>query len=68
LIIDARYVAQTDDNEIIIVRNCGGLGALVPVFEAKADGPYAWINENNWLSSNPSVGLGSVSLTIYAKR
>jgi hypothetical protein len=68
LIIDARYIALTDDNEVVIVRNCGGLGALVPVFEARSEGPYNWINENNWLSSNPSVGLGSVSLTIYGKR
>lgn len=67
-IIDARYVMLSDDNELIIVRNCGAVGKLVPVFEARADGPYGWINEDRWLSSNPSIGLGSVSLTIYEKR
>jgi len=67
-IIDARYVAQTNDNALVIVRNCGAIGALVPVFEAAADGKYAFLNEDKWLSSDPSIGLGSVSLTIYEKR
>ena len=63
--LDARYTVHTDDDELIIVRNCGPVGALVPVFEARADGPYAFLNENRWLSSDPSVGLGVVNLTIY---
>ena len=67
-IIDARYVAQTNDGALIIVRNCGPVGALVPVFEAAANGKYAFLNEDKWLSSDPSIGLGSVSLTIYEKR
>ena len=66
--LDARYSLKTDDGEIIIVRNCGPIGALIPVFEAKKDGKYAWLNENNWLSSDPGLGLGVVNLTIYAKR
>jgi hypothetical protein len=63
--LDARYTVHTDDDELIIVRNCGPVGALVPVFETRADGPYAFLNENRWLSSDPSVGLGVVNLTIY---
>ena len=66
--LDARYSLKTKDGEIIIVRNCGPIGALVPVFEAKLNGKYAWLNENNWLSSDPGLGLGVVNLTIYAKR
>jgi hypothetical protein len=66
--LDARYTLRTDDDELIIVRNCGPASTLVPVFEARSDGPYAWLNANTWLSSSPSVGLGSVSLTIYETR
>ena len=50
------------------MRNCGPLGALVPVIEARKDGKYAWANANNFLSSDPGLGLGSVNLTIYEKR
>jgi hypothetical protein len=67
-IIDARYVMESREGELVIVRNCGALGALVPVFEGKASGKYAFLNEDKYLSSNPSIGLGSVSLTIYEKR
>lgn len=66
--LDARYSLKTEDGEIIIVRNCGPIGSLIPVFEAKKDGKYAWLNENNWLSSDPGLGLGVVNLTIYKKR
>jgi hypothetical protein len=64
-ILDARYTLKTKEGELIIVRNCGPIGALVPVFEAKASGPYAWVNANTWLSSDPSIGPGVVNLTIY---
>jgi hypothetical protein len=64
-ILDARYTLKTKEGELIIVRNCGPIGALVPVFEARADGPYAWVNANTWLSSDPGVGAGVVNLTIY---
>jgi len=66
--LDARYTLKTSDNELIIVRNCGPLGALVPVFEASKTGKYAWINEGDYLSSNPSIAPGAVNLTIYEKR
>ena len=66
--IDARYSVRTDEGDIIIVRNCGPLGGLVPVFETAKDGKYAWLNENNWQSSNPGLGIGAVNLTIYETR
>ncbi|MET0386091.1 MAG: DUF3237 family protein [Polyangiales bacterium] len=66
--IDARYSLKTNDGEIIIVRNCGPLGGLVPVFEASQSGKYAWLNANTWLSSNPGLGIGAVNLTIYETR
>ncbi|HET6333481.1 MAG TPA: DUF3237 domain-containing protein [Polyangiales bacterium] len=64
-ILDARYTLKTKEGELIIVRNCGPIGALVPVFEAKASGPYGWVNANTWLSSDPGIGPGVVNLTIY---
>jgi len=66
--LDARYTMLSDDKELILVRNCGPASALIPVFEARADGPYAYLNENNWVSSSPSIGLGTVTLTISEKR
>ena len=64
-VIDARYTLQTMEGDLIIVRNCGPLGSLVPVFETRTDDSYAWVNDNHWLSSDPSVGAGVVNLTIY---
>jgi hypothetical protein len=66
--IDARYSVKTDEGDIIIVRNCGPLGGLVPVFETNKDNKYAWLNENVWLSSNPGLAVGAVNLTIYEKQ
>jgi hypothetical protein len=66
--LDARYTLKTNDGELIIVRNCGTFGAFVPTFEARLDGKYAWLNANDWLSSDPAIGLGTVSLTVYDKR
>lgn len=63
--LDARYTLRANDGELVIVRNCGPIGALVPVFETRTDGPYAFLNANTWLSSDPSVGAGVVNLTIY---
>jgi len=65
-VLDARYTLKPDGgDELIIVRNCGPVGALVPVFETRKDGTYAWVNEGPWLSSDPGVGVGVVNLTIY---
>lgn len=63
--IDAHYLWQTDDGEIIIVRNGGSFGTLVPTFEARVDGPYAYLNSGRYLSSNPAMGQGGVALTFY---
>ena len=63
--IDAHYLWQTDDGEIIIVRNGGTFGALVPTFETRVDGPYAYLNTGKYLSSNPGVGQGGVALSFY---
>jgi uncharacterized protein DUF3237 len=65
--LDARYTLAPDNGEFIIVRNCGS-GGLVPVFEARVDGAYAFLNENKYLSSAPSVSGSSVSLTFYEKK
>jgi hypothetical protein len=63
--IDAHYLWQTDDGEIVIVRNGGTFGALVPTFETRVDGPYAYLNTGKYLSSNPGVGQGGVALSFY---
>jgi hypothetical protein len=63
--IDARYLWQADNGEIIIVRNTGPMGSLIPIFEAKVDGKYAWLNSGTYMSSNPGMGAGGVSLTMY---
>jgi hypothetical protein len=63
--IDARYLWQTADGEIIIVRNGGAFGSLVPTFEARTDGPYAWLNAGLYLSSNPGPVPGGVGITMY---
>jgi|GEM_PF-1090110 len=64
--LDARYTLAPNDGEYIVVRNCGS-GGLVPVFEARLDGPYAFLNENKYLSSGPTVSGSSVSITFYEK-
>jgi|SRR6187455_379582 hypothetical protein len=63
--IDAHYLWETNDGEIIIVRNGGTFGALVPTFEARVDGAYAYLNSGSYLSSNPGRGEGGVALTFY---
>jgi hypothetical protein len=63
--IDARYLWQTTDGEIIIVRNGGAFGSLVPTFEVRVDSPYAWLNTGTYLSSNPEMRPGGVGLTFF---
>lgn len=63
--LDARYVLESDEGEFVIVRNCGPFGALIPFFEARADGPYGFLNENRFLSSDPGSAAGGVSITFY---
>ncbi len=63
--IDARYLWQTDDGEIIIVRNGGQFGSLVPTFEVRADSKYSYLNQKLYLSSDPGGGAGGVTITFY---
>jgi hypothetical protein len=63
--LDARYLWQMDDGEVIIVRNGGPISSLAPVFEASIDGKYAWLNTGKYLSTPPSMRAGAVSLTFY---
>jgi hypothetical protein len=63
--IDAHYLWQTSDGEIIVVRNGGAFGSLVPTFEVRTDSPYAWLNNGLYLSSNPGASAGGVALTFY---
>jgi hypothetical protein len=66
--IDARYLWQTNDGEVIIVRNGGSMGLLAPAFEVRVDSKYAWLNDGLYLSSNPGMGQGGVALTFYESR
>ncbi len=66
--IDARYLWQTDDGEIIIVRNGGQFGSLVPTFEVRADSKYAYLNNQLYLSSDPAMGSGGVTITFYESK
>lgn len=66
--LDARYTLVSNDGEYVIVRNCGPFGALIPLFEARKGGPYAFLNENKYLSSDPGSAGGGVSITFYEKR
>jgi hypothetical protein len=63
--IDARYLWQTSEGELIIVRNGGSMGLLAPAFEVRVDSKYAWLNKGLYLSSNPGMGKGGVALTFY---
>ncbi len=63
--IDARYLWQASDGEVILVRNTTSTGGLVPIFEARVDGPYAYLNTGLFLSSNPGIANGGVKITMY---
>jgi len=66
--IDARYLWQTSEGEVIIVRNAGSMGMLAPTFEVRVDSKYAWLNKGLYLSSNPGMGAGGVMLTFYESK
>lgn len=63
--LDARYVLATGDGEFVVVRNCGPFGALIPQFETRATGPYAFLNTGKFISSDPGSGQGGVKITFY---
>ena len=66
--IDARYLWQTNEGEVIIVRNGGTMGLLAPSFEVRVDSKYTWLNNGLYLSSNPGMGKGGVALTFYESK
>lgn len=66
--IDAKYLWETNDGEIIIVRNAGQFGALVPIFEVRADSKYSYLNNTLYLSSDPGMGGGGVTITFYESK
>lgn len=66
--LDARYLWQTSDGEVIIVRNGGSMGSLAPTFEVRVDSPYAWLNSGLYLSSNPGMGAGGVGLSFFESK
>lgn len=66
--LDARYALASKDGEVIVVRNCGPMGSLIPTFEARADGPYAVLNTNKYVSGDPAGATGGVSITFYERK
>jgi hypothetical protein len=63
--IDARYLWQASNGDVIIVRNGGTMGLLAPMFEVRVDSKYSWLNKGLYLSSSPGMGVGGVKLTFY---
>ena len=66
--LDARYTLRTDDGELIIVRNCGQPGSLIPTFEVRTKSQHAWLSENRWLSDDPVLASGAVNITVRARK
>ncbi len=66
--LDAKYVLAPNDGEFVVVRNCGPTGALVPLFETRADGPYSFLNANTYVSSDPAFASGGVNITFYERK
>jgi len=66
--IDARYLWQTNDGEIIIVRNGGSFGSLAPTFEVRTDSKYSYLNSKLFLSSDPGMDGAGVNITFYESK
>jgi hypothetical protein len=62
--IDARYLWQASNGDIVIVRNTGS-GTLIPTFEVRVDSPYAFLNKGLYRSSPPGIKPGGVGITMY---
>ena len=60
--LEARYLWQTEEGDVIIVRNAGPINSLVPTFEVRSDSKYAFLNGGTYLSSSPSMGAGGLKL------
>jgi hypothetical protein len=54
-----------NDGEVVVVRNCGPIGALIPLFEARSAGPYGFLNTGKFISSDPGSAAGGVKITFY---
>ncbi len=65
--LDAWYTLAPDNGELILVRNCGGGGGLIPWFEAAVDGEFDFLNTQAYLSSAPGIGGGGVTITFYER-
>jgi hypothetical protein len=64
--IDARYLWETPEGDIIIVRNTTNpVVGLVPTFETRVDGKYNWLNSGKYLSSPPGMGPGGLTISMY---
>jgi hypothetical protein len=63
--LDARYVLASSDGETVVVRNCGPFGALIPLFETRSAGPYAFLNTGKFISSDPGSAAGGVKITFF---
>ena len=60
-----------DDEHVVTVFGCwtsASRRTVVPLFEARKEGPFAFLNENNFLSSDPGAGSGGVSITFYERQ
>jgi hypothetical protein len=66
--LDARYLWQTEEGDVIIVRNAGPVASLVPTFEVRLDSKYAFLNQVTYLSSGPMMGAGGVKLNFYESK
>jgi hypothetical protein len=63
--LDARYLWQTSEGDVIIVRNAGPISSLAPIFEVNVDSKYSFLNKGVYQSSGPGMGAGGVGLTFY---
>ena len=66
--LDARYLWQTAEGDVLIVHNAGPINSLVPTFEVSLDSKYAFLNRGKYLSSSPGMGAGGVSLTFFESK
>jgi len=66
--LDAWYTLAPNNGEFILVRNCGAMGGLIPWFEARVDGDFDFLNDNTYLSSEPGMAGGGVSITFYERQ
>jgi len=62
--IEARYTLRTGDGALIAVRNCGGVGGTVPLFEAASSGPHAFLNDGDYFG-RIGLALGGVVISVY---